>query len=169
MEGIQKKFNNRNNEIFRPKKSFLIFAGLFFSSCTLVIINAIIYGFNGGVRTKLFLSLPPLIQWILVIFLVFFSLIPFYMLLPNKIYVKVSEKGIIYKPLFNREIIIPWWKINCFYLQPNPMYPQFSFMKSLKIKFEEGIYPNHIEENIYFPGKPKLMQNKLNEYLDKYK
>ena len=91
------------------------------------------------------------------------------MLLPNQVYIKVSDKGLIYKPLFKQESIIPWWKINCFYLQPNLMYPQFGFLKSLKIKFEEEINPNYFEENIYIPGNPKLMQRKLNQYLDKYK
>ena len=104
---------------FYPNKLSFFAGRMFFAGCTIVILHTISNpgDYRGGM-VGLFLKTPVEIQFLLVLLSLLMALAGVIPLLPNSTYVRITNKGIIYKNWMSklREENISWKVIDDFYI-----------------------------------------------------
>lgn len=85
---------------------------------------------------------------------------------PNLFYIRINLDGVIYKNLLFPEKIIPWNKIEHFYIQNLSAGTKF-----VRIKFKIDYSANFFEKQLIIPGNPekvlKIMEDSLRKYSKK--
>ena len=156
---------------FYPKKLSFFAGSMFFAGCTMVIFHTISNprDYRGGM-VGLFLKTPVEIQYLLALLSLLMTLAGLIPLLPNSTYVRITNKGIIYKGVMSlfKEKNLSWKVIDDFYIYS---VPTNELTKYVKIKFKKTYHPNFAEKNLIIYGNPKkvldIMKKKLITYSKK--
>ena len=85
------------------------------------------------------------------------------MVFPNLFYLRINHDGVIYKYLLFPEKIIPWNKIEHFYIQNLSAGTKF-----VRIKFKIDYRANFFEKQLIIPGNPEKVLKIMEESLRKY-
>jgi len=153
---------------FYPNKLAFFAGSSFFAGSTIVIFNIISNpgDYRGG-RIGLFLESPIEIQYLIVLLALLMTLLSLAPLLPNSTYVRITNKGIIYKGVMTlfKEKNLNWKVIDDFYIYSVPTHES---TKYVKIKFNKTYLPNYAEENLIIYGNPNKVLNILKGYLTEY-
>ena len=153
---------------FYPNKLAFFAGSSFFAGSTIVIFNIISnpVDYRGG-RIGLFLESPIEIQYLIVLLALLMTLLSLAPLLPNSTYVRITNKGIIYKGVMTlfKEKNLNWKVIDDFYIYSVPTHES---TKYVKIKFNKTYLPNYAEENLIIYGNPNKVLNILKGYLTEY-
>ncbi len=124
--------------------------------------------YSGSYRAELWNNLPIEIQYLIFLFLIFFAfvlLLP--LLFPESIYVRITNRGIIYKSptTIFQEARISWKVIDNFFIYS---FPANESTKFVKIKFKKKYMPNFVEKNLVIFGNPNKVLNIVKDYLMEY-
>ena len=133
---------------FYPNKLAFFAGSMFFAGCTIVIFHTISNpgDYRGG-RIRLLLESPVEIQYLIVLVSLLMTLLPLATLLPNSTYVRITNRGIIYKGVMSlfKEKNLSWKVIDNFYMYSVPTNES---TKYVKIKFKKTYLPNYAEKNL---------------------
>ena len=153
---------------FYPNKLSFFAGSMFFVGCTIVIFHAISNpgDYRGGI-VGLFLKTPVEIQYLLVLLALLMTLAGLIPLLPNSTYVRITNKGIIYKGVMTlfKEKNLSWKVIDDFYIYSVPTNES---TKYVKIKFKKTYHPNYAEKNLIIYGNPKTVLDIMKKNLIAY-
>ena len=153
---------------FYPNKFAFFIGSMFFAGCTIVIFHMISNpgDYRGGI-SGLFLKTPVEMQYLLVLLSLLMTLLGLIPLLPNSTYVRITNKGIVYKGMMSlfKEKNLSWKVIDDFYIHSVPTHES---TKYVKIKFNKTYLPNYAEENLIIYGNPNKVLNILKGYLTEY-
>ena len=124
--------------------------------------------YSGSYRAEFWNNLPIEIQYLIFLFLIFFAfvlLLP--LLFPESIYVRITNRGIIYKSpaTIFQEARISWKVIDNFFIYS---FPANESTKFVKIKFKKTYMPNFVEKNLVIFGNPNKVLNIVKDYLMEY-
>ena len=156
---------------FYPNK-LVFFASSTFAAASTIVIFDIMRNpgdYRGG-RVGLFLESPVEIQYLIVFLLLVMTLLSLITLLPNSTYVRITNKGILYKGILSlfKEKNLSWKVIDDFYIYSLPTHESIKFVK---IKFKKPYLPNYAEENLIIYGNPNkvldIMKKNLITYTNK--
>ena len=139
---------------FYPNKLAFFAGSMFFAGCTIVILNIVSNSgdYRGGI-VGLFLRTPVQVQYLLVLLSLLMTILGLIPLLPNSTYVRITNKGILYKGVISlfKEKNISWKVIDDFYIYSVPTNES---TKYVKIKFKKSYSPNYAEKNLIIYGNP---------------
>ena len=153
---------------FYPNKLSFFAGSMFFAGCTIVIFHTISNpgDYRGGM-VGLFLNTPVEIQYLIVLLFLLMTLLSLTTLLPNSTYVRITNKGIIYKGVMSlfKEKNLSWEVIDDFYTYSVPTNES---TKYVKIKFKKTYLPNYAEKNLIIYGNPKRVLDIMKKNLIAY-
>ena len=153
---------------FYPNK-LVFFAGSTFCAGSTIVIFHIMSNpgdYRGG-RVGLFLESPVEIQYLIVLLFLLMTLLSLTTLLPNSTYVRITNKGILYKGVMSlfKEKNLSWKVIDDFYIYSVPTNES---TKYVKIKFKKTYLPNYAEKNLIIYGNPKKVLDIMKKNLIAY-
>ena len=150
---------------FYPNKLSFFAGSMFFAGCTIVIFHTISNpgDYTGGM-VGLFLKTPVEIQYLLVLLSLLMTLAGLIPLLPNSTYVRITNKGILYKGILSlfKEKNLSWKVIDDFYIYSLHTHES---TKYVKIKFKKTYLPNYAEKNLIIYGNPNKVLDILKKNL----
>ena len=150
---------------FYPNKLSFFAGSMFFAGCTIVILHTISNpgDYRGGM-VGLFLKTPVEIQYLLVLLSLLMTIAGLIPLLPNSTYVRITNKGILYKGILSLfiEKNLSWKVIDDFYIYSLPTHES---TKYVKIKFKKTYLPNYAEKNLIIYGNPNKVLDILKKNL----
>ena len=153
---------------FYPKKFAFFIGSMFFAGCTIVIFHMISNpgDYRGGI-SGLFLKTPVEMQYLLVLSSLLMTLLGLIPLLPNSTYVRITNKGILYKGMMSlfKEKNLSWQVIDDFYIYSVPTNES---TKYVKIKFKKTYLPNYAEKNLIIYGNPNKVLDIMKKNLIKH-
>ena len=153
---------------FYPNKLAFFASSSFFAGCTIVIFQIVHNpGDDIGGRVGFLYKLPIEIQYLIVLLSLLMTLVGLIPLLPNSTYVRITNKGILYKGAISlfKEKNLSWKVIDDFYIYSVPTNES---VKYVKIKFKKTYLPNYAEENLIIYGNPNKVLNIVKDYLIEY-
>ena len=153
---------------FYPNKLSFFAGSMFFAGCTIVIFHTI--SNPGDYRSGLvglFLKTPVEIQYLLVLLSLLMPVAGLIPLLPNSTYVRIINRGIIYKGVMSlfKEKNLSWEVIDDFYTYSVPTNES---TKYVKINFKKTYLPNYAEKNLIIYGNPKRVLDIMKKNLIAY-
>ena len=153
---------------FYPNKLAVFAGSTFFAGSTIVIFHIISNpgDYRGG-RIGLFLESPIEIQYLIVLLSLLMTLLSLATSLPNSTYVRITNKGILYKGVMSlfKEKNLSWKVIDDFYIYSVPTNES---TKYVKIKFKKTYQPNYAEKNLIIYGNPKTVLDIMKKNLITY-
>ena len=137
---------------FYPNKLVLFAGSMFFAGCTIVFFNMNPGDYRGGI-VGLFLKSHAEFKYLIVFLSLLMTLLGLIPLLPNSTYVRITNKGILYKGVMSlfKEKNLSWKVIDDFYIYSVPTNES---TKYVKIKFKKTYLPNYAEKNLIIYGNP---------------
>ena len=153
---------------FYPNKLALFAGSMFFAGCTIVISHMISNPGDYKVSiVGLYLNAQVEIQYLLFLLSLLMTLAGLIQLIPNSTYVRITNKGIIYKGAISlfKEKILSWKDIDDFYIYS---VPTILSTKYVKIQFKKTYQPNYAEKNLIIYGNPSKVLNIMKQNLITY-
>ena len=166
---------------FYPNKPAFFATSIFCAGSTTVFFHLI--SNSGDDKSGLlgfFYKTPTGILYFLFLAFLLSTIVSFIPLIPNSTYVRITNKGIIYKGWMSKlkEEYISWKVIDDFYIYEFPMEGFIPLIldrlsinessKYVKNKFKKTYLPNYAEENLIIYGNPNKVLNILKGYLKEY-
>ena len=121
-------------------------------------------GSYGSYRTEFWNNLPIEIQYLFFLLLILGTLLGLITLLPNSTYVRITNKGILYKGVTSlfKEKNLSWNVIDDFYIYSVPVNES---TKYVKIKFKKTYLPNYAEKSLIIYGNPNKVLDIMKQNL----